>query len=551
MKQATDVSRIRLLDPHSPVAVRPPVVVESPPLPTPDTHLQRWRAVLPAVLVAGCVLAGFALRTFCYARNPSLWIDEAMLALNVVYRTVPELCEPLDLNQGAPLGYLLLSKLVVKSLGSGELALRLVSFVAAVAGLVIFVSLAYRALPLAAARIAVCLFALSPFLAGYAAEFKQYELDATVAVALTALALPVWRGEAGRWRLVGFAAAGAVAVWFSHPAAFVLGGVGLAALADAAARRDQAALLARLGVVGMWLTSFGVCYVLFLRHLEMNQFLLDYWAGTFMPLPPTTPGDFAWLADHFLRFFEKPGGLNSTEFATGGLAAVCYLVAALALARSDWRMLVALAGPLLLALAASGLQKYPFAGRLLMFAVPAMILMVGYGAALVASRLDATAKGAGLVVLGVLFVTPLAECRWLLKTPSHGEDAREAIAHVHSNWRSGDRLYVYYGAGPAFAYYHPRFPFPADAVILGSGNRDEDQRRFQFEIAPLDGHERVWVLLAHRQTYEETALMAYLDSMGCREEHVRLSDAAVLRYDLTAQPVPPHNGRGHSDRLPE
>jgi hypothetical protein len=551
MQQATDAnSRISRLDPISPVAVKSPIVVEAPPAKVSDA-LPRWRVVLPAVLVAACVLAGFALRTFCYARNQSLWIDEAFLALNVVYRTVPELCEPLDLNQGAPLGYLLLSKYVVKAFGSGELALRLPSFVAALVGFAAFLPLAYRTLPLAAARIAVCLFALSPYLIAYSAEFKQYQLDATVAILLTAIGLPVWRNEAGPWRLVGFAAAGALAVWVSHPAAFVLGGVGMAALADAAVRRDRAALLARLGVVATWLVSFGLCYALFLRKLGTNEFLLEYWAGKFMPFPPTGPGDLAWVVDHFLKLFEKPGGLTSAEFNVGGLSAVAFLLAGLVLVRRDWRLLVALVGPLLLALAASAVHKYPFAGRLLLYAVPALVLMVAYGAALIAARLGGVARWGGVVTLAVLFVSPVAECRWLLKVPPHAEDAREAIAHVHANWRPGDRLYVYYGAVPAFAYYQPRYPFPSDAVVLGSENRDEDQRRFQVEVAPLDGKPRVWVVLAHRQTQEETAIQAYLDAMGRRDEQKKWSDAGVMRYDLTTAPAQPVDGPVQPGRPPQ
>ncbi len=548
MQQATDAnSRIRHLDPISPVAVKSPIVVQTPPVAA-TTTLTRWRAALPVVLVVSCVLAGFALRTFCYARNHSLWIDEAMLALNVVYRTTPELAEPLDLNQGAPLGYLLVSKLAVKTLGGSELSLRLGSYLASLAGLAVFIPLAYRMLPLTAARIAVCLYALTPYLIAYSAEFKQYELDATIAVLLTAIGMPVWQNRAGPWRLVGFAAAGAVAVWFSHPAAFVLGGVGMAALADAAVRRDRAALLARLGVVATWLTSFGLCYVLFLRKLGTNQFLLDYWAGQFMPFPPTSPGDLAWLADNFLKMFEKPGGLSANDFATGGLAAFAFLIAVMALARTDWRLLVALVGPILFALAASAVHKYPFAGRLLMFVVPALMLLVGYGAALLADRIDGMIRWGGLVMLGVLFLSPVAECRWLLKVQPHQEDAREAIAYVHSHWKPGDRLYVYYGAAPAFAYYAPRYPFPADAVLVGVENRDEDQRRFHVETARFDGNPRVWVVLAHRQVREESAIQAYLDSMGRRDEQQKWTDAEVLRYDLTAAPVPPVEGEVKPDK---
>lgn len=550
MQQATDANnRISHLDPISPVAVKSPIVVNAPMVVI-QAIPQKWRAVLPAALVVACVVAGFALRTFCFARNQSLWIDEAFLALNVVYRTVPELCEPLDLNQGAPLGYLLVCKYTIKAFGSGELALRLPSLVASLVGFAVFIPLAYRMLPLVAARIAVCLFALSPYLIAYSAEFKQYELDATIAILLTAIGLPVWRNQAGSWRLIGFATAGAVAVWMSHPAAFVLGGVGMAALADAVVRKDRAALLARLGVVATWLVSFGLCYALFLRKLGDNDFLLEYWAGKFMPFPPTSPGDLAWLVDHFLKLFEKPGGMTSSEFATGGLCAVAFVMAALVLVRNEWRLLVALVGPLLLALAASAVHKYPFAGRLLLYAVPAMVLMVAYGAALIAARLSEVARWGGFVTLAILFVAPVAECRWLLKVMPHQEDAREAIAHVHANWQPGDKLYVYYGAVPAFAYYQPRYPFPKDAVVLGIENRDEDQRRFQVEIAPLDEKSRVWVVLAHRQTQEETAIQAYLDAMGQREEQKKWSDAGIMRYDLTTAPAQPVEGPVQPGRPP-
>src|SRR5205823_10912247 len=119
--------------------------------------------------------------------------------------------------------------------------------------------------PWTAARYAVALCAVSPCLAGYAAEFRQYGLDATVAVGLLAVGRGVWPGRTSRGRLIWLAAAGAAAVWFSPPAVFVLGGVGLAALGDAAARRDRAGLVGRGLVVGAWAASSGACYVLVLR----------------------------------------------------------------------------------------------------------------------------------------------------------------------------------------------------------------------------------------------------------------------------------------------
>ena len=80
---------------------------------------------------------------------------------------------------------------------------------------------------------------------------------------------------------------------------------------------------------------------------------------------------------------------------------------------------------------------------------------------------------------------------------------------------------------------------------------DEDQRRFQVEVAPFDDKPRVWVILAHRQTQEETAIQAYLDAMGRREEQKKWSDAGVMRYDLTTAPAQPVDGPVQPGRPPQ
>ena len=527
---ATKDGRRLPFDPH----VRADLVL-TPAGPPPVPGRPAWRLLAVAVVWA-FVVAGVGLRTHCLVRDSSFWIDEAMLALNVVHRSPAQLLEPLDLNQGAPIGFLLAAKACERAFGPGETALRLVPFAAGLLGFLLFVPLAYRALPVAAARTAVCLAAITPYLAGYAAEFKQYECDAAVAVGLMWVGLPVWRTAAGRGRLFGLAAAGAVAVWCSHPAAFVLGGVGLAVLADAAVRRDRTALVARLVVVACWAVSFGTCYLLFTRKLGMNDYLLTYWAGQFMPFPPRGPGDLAWVCDYFFKFFESPGGFGAEAAGMGGLAGVLFLVGGRVLVRADWRLLAALVVPLGLALLASGLKKYPFAGRLLLFAVPAALLLVGYGAATVAGLLGRTWPGAGAVLLAALFAAPVSEAVWLARKPLHNEMAREAIAQVHAGWEPGDKLYVFYGAAPAFAYYSPHYPFPPDAVRVGAENRGGPQQLFRDELLAFRGEKRVWVLLAHRQGTEDAAVRAYLDGLGHCDELTRRSDAVVLRYDLTGRP---------------
>src|SRR5690349_16373561 len=78
--------------------------------------------------VVALVILGIGLRIVPLAQNRNLWIDEAMLALNLVDRSPRQLLEPLDWNQGAPVGFLLMVKGTIAALGPGEWALRLVPF---------------------------------------------------------------------------------------------------------------------------------------------------------------------------------------------------------------------------------------------------------------------------------------------------------------------------------------------------------------------------------------------------------------------------------------
>jgi hypothetical protein len=277
--------------------------------------------------------------------------------------------------------------------------------------------------------------------------------------------------------------------------------------------------------------AFVACYVLFLRKLGANQYLLDYWAGKFLPLPPIRPGDWAWIVDHYFALFDKPGGLNG-GFGLAGITGVSFLIGCLALAQTNRKIVAACVVPLLVALVASGLRKYPFAGRLMLFCVPLLLLMVSYGLSVIVARLRGVGGGAHWVFLATAFIGSIAECNELRKRPIHAEDTREIVARAWAEYQAGDQMYVFYGAVPAFAYYHPKYPFPSECVRFGVENRGKAMETFRKELEAFHGQSRVWIVMAHFQSTEETALLAYLDSQGSGRTITRRSDARLLLYDL-------------------
>jgi hypothetical protein len=508
--------------------VRPPVVVTAPASPT---RRPRWTG--PAALAA-VVLLGVGLRSVALAGDRNLWIDESMLALNLVERAPAELLRPLDWNQGAPVGFLLAVKGVILQLGTSEWALRLVPFVGSLLGLAGFAWVAPRLIPRPAAVLGTTLLSLSPVMVSYSAECKQYATDAALTVGLFAAAAGLLAGKGGAARWVGLGAAGMAAVWFSHPSAFVLGGIGTALLAEAAWNKDRRRFLAAAGTVAAWLVSFGACYLLFTRQLRGNDYLLGYWAGHFLPLPPRNAGDLAWLAEHYFAPFEMPGGLGGSEIHSGGLAAVFFAIGMWGLARDRWPVAVAVGLPGLLALFASGLHAYPFAGRLLLFLVPLLVLGVARGAWAVAATLRPNQPIAAVALIGVLVAAPALEAYQGLRRPPREEQLEPVLNAVRAEMRPGDQVYVYYGAVPAFLHYTRDNPLPAE-VTLGTEAR-ANRIEYRQQLAAVKKCPRVWVVFSHRHKHEESIVTAYAEGLGRGGLVTEAPGAAAYRYDFAAGP---------------
>lgn len=499
-------------------AVRTVTVVTAPPVPA-----RGARRVSAAVFVV-LVCVGLAPRAAALFAGRSLWIDEAMLALNLVARSPRELLAPLDWNQGAPVGFLLAVKGAISVFGASEWALRLVPFLASCAGLVGFAWVARRLLPTGAAALALALFALSPHAVSYAGECKQYASDAAIAIGLFALALGLLEGKGGtRW--LALALAGAAAVWCSHPAAFVLGGIGTALVLRALAARDRARAVAAALIIGCWLVSFAACYWFCLRHLGGNDYLTGFWADHFLPLGSGTP---MWLVDHLIALFAVPGGFGGPAVPLGGFAAVLALVGLREFARDRWPVAVALALPVAFVVLASALHKYPFGGRLLLFLVPAAVLLVARGAwALFEAARPKNAFAAG-VVLALLVGASAWQTLDTVRKPPRQEELNAVLTRVRTEVRPGDRVYVYYGAVPAFSFYTRDRALPVP-VTLGTEHRG-DPAGYRAEVGPLRG--RVWVIVSHPHAHEETALRTMLDARGRCVREVKQPGAAAWLYEL-------------------
>jgi len=522
----------------------------------PRSDVSRW---LPLATEAFLVI-GILLRLRMYLFNRSLWFDETLLALNILHRPFRALVPPLEYHQGAPFGFLMLEKAAVLAFGTSEHALRLVPLLASIATLLLLYRLGRRVLPPIATLVAVGLLAVSLQQIGYAAEVKPYSMDTAIAL-IVSLASIEAAGSVRRRDLVILALTGTVAVWFSYPAVFVLAGAGVC-LAAAALRRRHWAGVAHLALVGLaWAISFGLCYVVSLQPVARDSLVRDIWASAFVPWT-LSYWTASWILDQNLGIFHDPVGMTMS-----GLGAFAF-VAGLTAGDRHWQFRRwILVSPLAIAFAAAALHRYPYEGRFLNFAVPALVCVMSLGIARVLAATWRTAPVIGLGLVALVFLHPVRDVAFLAARPTGREEIRPVLDYVRQHARDGDALYLYWRTEPGFAYYserwkndtllhsskvvHTRPDQVFTSAMAGSRAQKEmdalevmswadESALFLRDVDALRGYGRVWVVFYHVRVRdgidEEQWLRGQLQRLGKEEDRVTLPGASAYLFDLGAAP---------------
>ena len=341
----------------------------------------RWVRSHPARTV---LLAGALARLVQYLWGRPSWMDEESLRANIVGKSLAGLFGPLAATQLAPPGFLVVEWGVSRTLGDSLFALRLFSLLGGLASLWLFDRVARRVSRPSAFLAGLALFAASDDLIYFASELKQYGTDVAAALAVTLLALRLGDAAPALWprRASELGALGAAAVWFSHPSAFVLGGVGttLIGVALARGRYSRAGAVALLGLA--WLLSFAGVYLVAMEQLGHKPDMWTFWDFAFPPRPARSAWDWTWYPRRLLYLFVNPMSfatpLGPRVSALPALALFGVGAASLACRRPSAFAL--LAAPMFVTLAANAFRLYPFHGRLVLFLVPSLLLAIAEGA---------------------------------------------------------------------------------------------------------------------------------------------------------------------------
>jgi hypothetical protein len=472
------------------------------------------------------VLVGVLVRIWAYAANTALWLDEILLARNILGLSVAELLtQPLRLDQVAPRGFLLVEKLAVLAFGERELALRLFPFVCGIAALFLFRRLAERALGGLAVPFAVALFALGiPFIA-YAVQVKQYMVDGAATILLLYVALGLRDPATSARHLLLAGILGWIVIWFSQASVLVMGGIGVAFGVEWLLTRDRALARVLFLTMPLWATAAVVAIVAGFNSMtpSTREFMDDFWGPGFFPLPLRSAAQLRWFWDQGMSVFTDPTLLRypwPALYLVLGLVGV----AATWIRRRDVALL--LLGPVAVAFVAAIAQQYPFRGRLMFYLLPLFMLAIAAAAEWIGSVLGRAHPALGAATAVGLFVPPAFALATTLP-PYEIEHTRTFLAYLQRNRQPGDVIYVFPNSRIGVLFYGPQYGLARGDWVTAVCDRN-DTRPYVRDVDRYRGARRLWLLHNGSRPYRSAyvGVTQYLSTIGVRRD-------IISRFALT------------------
>jgi type IV secretory pathway VirB2 component (pilin) len=498
-------------------------------------HSAIW-AALPALLL----LLGIVLRVQRYLLDRSFRQDEAALALAIQGRTVASLLrQPLPGGLTAPIGFLIIEKLILGATAYTDSMFRLLPLVAGCVSLVLVLMLARRLLGNLGTIVVIGALSLNSMAIFYASDLKQYSSD-VMWVALIFLALAFHLNARSHLSAAVLGIAGLVAIACSHPAIFVLASAGLVLMLRL--RRDRQGLLVTLGILIVWAAGFMALYFSYYRVVGQTESVVDYWNNLdgIMPRPPWK--DPSWFLIRASSYVGSVLGLTLPMYLVLG---VCVTGALSFFGRNKWEwglLVIATTGA---TLAASEFVHYPFKGRLILFLVPTTLLVLGEGlerlVALLRSR-RWLAQGASWLLAALFLAGPAESALMGITEPRYlpyREDIKPVLSFMKDHWLPGDMVVVYDQATITYKYYAPFYGLEGAETLALKDDRNHP-RRYNRVIDALPRERRIWFVFSNVLDTKagpdvRSYLIEYMVANGAQEiqqysfDGVSMADLVVLK----------------------
>lgn len=472
--------------------------------PAEDTELGRgWWIAVTGVLV---VAAG--LRFWRFLASPLLANDEAALAWSFETRGFLGLLRPLEFSQGAPIGFLEVSKAFQAFLGATPAVYRLQPFIVGLLLVLALATLGRRWLGRDGAIGAALLAAVAAPLVNYSVFFKQYSGDVLVTLLLLFSLDQLSSGPPDQRTVRPWIVTAVLVVvmpWFSHPSIFVFSGGVLCVFAALWTTRDRQGLrwLTVISIVAGF--SFLAHYLGFTRHLNQSDFLREFWRHQMLPDPFSLGGTAKWLIRTALEWPVATFGYAADPTSIMGL--ICGVITLMAAALGwvlTWRRArlsaCLMVAPLLVVLVAGAVRMYPLGGRLLLFTAPILILLMS---AAIVGLVKTTYRRAIVFIALACYIA----FGWVKPLPATTpqEDLSLACKDLANRLGKDDHVYIFYPNRVVCFYSLVHASISPSNITTGAGDSNgafEAVHHVNKELSalPFENWPHAWVVLSHPRT---------------------------------------------------
>lgn len=309
--------------------------------------------------------------------NRSQWLDESMLSNNILFKTFKELLGPLTSHQSAPIGYVLLQKILLYINPYKEFSLRLPSLMAYAASIYLFHKTMCRLFSSKHIQfIATVVFLLNLWIIRYSFEVKPYIFDVLAGIVY----LYFYGNDKVKdiHRIVGYS----ILIFFSNTAVVLIAGDFLCDL-FIFKKRSIKFLLSKYSVPGI---VFIINFVLYFLDNPNKEFMLAYWgnANAFPPQNIFSGAFWVWMSDFVIKSIGLLIGYdlltlsaldrfkNFFPIISISVFTVCGF---LVFKAKNKNLIIACSIPIAIHLICAALKLYPADYRLCLYMVPLLIVV--------------------------------------------------------------------------------------------------------------------------------------------------------------------------------
>jgi len=414
-----------------------------------------------------------------------------------------------------PFGILAVQKIMISLFGYSEYSVRLFVLLCSLASIFLFKRIKNWFCSREAGLVALLLFCLSRNLLIYSAEINKYSADIMFTLLLFLMAKRMRQSPLNFLNILLYGLLGALGLWFSYAAVFILGGIWVAMVAEGMRLKDIKFIGRSILMGFLWFFSFILYYFHYAYFIKAYEHAVK-WEPCLMPLKVNFLSFIGWFAGRIYYIFADPICLCLLPF----VGIIMFFLGSIYMFRTKRYQAVMLLGPLVLVILAAMLRKYALGYEAVTFLIPGFYLLVATGWKFFLIKERSQSKPVlTVMILFFLLFRPVQAVIFFVDQDIHHKTGmnsmNDLLENVKNNFKAGDIIYVHSQYQYRFLYTNIRFGFTKDQYKISRLSLEDDCSK---DLQELKQYKRIWFIYSELPVNKMKQCLDQLGQIGSLQE---------------------------------